>query len=454
MIKEALLKQKLFFSSGRSRDLEFRRQQLVKLRTIVSGHSEKICQALRQDLGRAEFESYGAEVAPILEECKLALKNLHRWARPKRQPLPIYLQPGSARIHPEPFGHVLIISPWNYPFSLSLIPAIGALAAGNVVSLKPSELAPHSSKLLTELIRDNFDGDCFEVFEGDVSISQSLLAEPFDYIFFTGSPRVGKIVMQAASQHLTPLTLELGGKSPCLVDRTAELIPTARRICWGKFINAGQTCVAPDYLVVERAISGPLIEQLRICIEEFYGPNPRYSKDFARIISEVHYRRLQRYLGDGKILVGGQTNDEERYISPTLIRPSSLDTPLMNEEIFGPILPIIEVDDINESLELIERWPKPLALYLFSNRRETKKKFTEQVAFGGAAINDTVKQVGPAQLPFGGVGPSGMGQYHGQYSFDTFSRPKTVISRPTWIDPSFLYPPYADKLKWLKKVFR
>ncbi len=452
-LRAPLAKHKMFFSAGHTRSIESRRQQLEKLKIMVEKNSQKIIQAVYRDLRRAEFETYGAEVAPILEECRLALRHLKKWCRPQKGKMPLFLKPGRARIHPDPYGHVLIISPWNYPFSLSLIPLVGALAAGNVVSLKPSEFSPHSSRLLRELFQEYFDPDWVQVFEGDHKVSQDLLQEPFDYIFFTGSPRVGRLVMEAASRHLTPLTLELGGKSPCLVEKTAELVPTARRICWGKFLNAGQTCIAPDYLVVEKAVAPALIQEMSQCLDEFYGPQPQRSWDYGRIVNQHHHQRLKNYLTQGEILVGGDFNDEDFYLAPTLIRPHSLDTALMNEEIFGPILPIIEVKDISEARELIDRWPQPLALYLFTENKQVTRQFIEGVSFGGGVINDTIKQAGPATLPFGGVGNSGMGQYHGRYSFETFSRKKTVLHRPTWLDPTFIYPPYTNKLRWLKKLF-
>ncbi len=360
--------------------------------------------------------------------------------------------PYSGRIQPEPLGVVLIISPWNYPFHLLISPLVGAIAAGNCAVLKPSEFAPYTSGLIANLIEKTFEPAYIAVVEGGVETSQTLLAEKFDYIFFTGGNAVGKIVMAAAAKHLTPVTLELGGKSPCLVDTEIDVEKTARRICWGKFINAGQTCIAPDYLLVNKKIKNSLLDSIKKCLLEFYGEHPANSPDYARIIHQNHFDRLVKFLQDGEILIGGETNRDELYISPTVIDKVSWEAPIMQEEIFGPILPVIEYTDIAEAIAKINSRPKPLALYLFSDNKDLQQQVLQSTSSGGVCLNDTLIQSGVPSLPFGGVGDSGIGSYHGKASFDTFSHYKSVVQNSFWLDLKWRYPPYEGKLSFLKRL--
>jgi aldehyde dehydrogenase (NAD+) len=446
-------KQRDFFKTGKTKDINFRREQLKNLKQAINENENAILQALKTDLNKPEFEAYVAEVT-VVNEVDHALKNLKNWMKPQKAPVSLQFQPASAKIYPEPLGVVLIISPWNYPFSLAISPLIGAIAAGNCAIIKPSEITPQTSRLLNEIIKKYFDSAYLTVVEGGVETSQELLAEKFDYIFFTGGTAVGKIVMEAAAKHLTPVTLELGGKSPCIVDTDINLEHSATRIAWGKFINAGQTCIAPDYLLVDKKIKVNLLKEIQNRIKEFYGDHPAKSPDYARIISQKHFNRLVSFLKDGDIFTGGESNASELYIAPTLIDNVSLDTPLMQEEIFGPILPVIEYTNIEEAIDLINSRPKPLALYLFSNNKNLQQKILQQTSSGGVCINDTIVHVGVTALPFGGVGDSGMGQYHGKASFDTFSHYKSVLQKQFWLNSKLLYPPYEGKLNLLKRMLK
>jgi acyl-CoA reductase-like NAD-dependent aldehyde dehydrogenase len=360
--------------------------------------------------------------------------------------------PASAKIYPEPLGVVLIIGPWNYPFQLNILPLVGAIAAGNCAIVKPSEIAANTSKVVAELINKTFDPAYIAAVEGGVETSQQLLAEKFDYIFFTGGTNVGRVVMEAAAKNLTPVTLELGGKSPCIVDSDISIENSAKRIVWGKFINAGQTCIAPDYLLVNRAVKSEFLTAVTETIRSFYGENPAESTDYCRIISERHFNRLAEFLKDGKIVIGGETNAEEKYIAPTVIDGVSWDAPVMQEEIFGPILPVLEYSDLEEAIALINSRPKPLALYLFSRDKQKQKRVLRDTSSGGVCINDTVMQGALTSLPFGGVGNSGIGSYHGKASFDTFSHYKSVLNKGLWFDLEWRYAPYKGKLDFLKKV--
>lgn len=445
-----LLQQRSFFQSGKTRSLEFRLEQLRKLERMIRTNEEKILAALHQDLRKPKAEAWASEIALVLEEIAVMTKNLKAWSKSSRLPIPLALQPASARIYPDPYGQVLIMAPWNYPFQLLLSPAVGAIAAGNVVTLKPSEFAMNTSQLIGELFQDTFAPEYLMVIEGGVEVNRQLLAHRFDYIFFTGSPQVGRLVMSAAAPHLTPVTLELGGKSPCIVDRSVDLKTAGRRIAWGKFYNTGQTCVAPDYLLVHKSVRQELLHSLVDAIESFYGKDPKTSPDYGRIINHRHFDRLINYLKDGEVLYGGQFDSHQLYISPTLIVQPVRDSALMTEEIFGPLLPVLEYEHLREALEVIERAPHPLALYLFSNDKKIQDTVMSSVAFGGGCLNDCVVQLGASSIPFGGVGASGMGRYHGKTSFDTFTHYKPILKRATWSDPQFRYPPYKDHLKYFK----
>ncbi len=448
---EIITKQREFFQTGKTKDIDFRIAQLKILKQAILEHEQAIIQALKADLNKPEFETYATEVL-VTKEIDYALKHIQAWIKPKKAPVSLDFFSYSANIYPEPLGVVLIIGAWNYPFQLIISPLVGALAAGNCAIIKPSELSPHTSSIVAEIITKYFEPKYIAVVEGGVETSQKLLAEKFDHIFFTGSTTVGKIVMQAAAKNLTPVTLELGGKSPCIVDTEVNLEHTVKRIVWGKFINAGQTCIAPDYLLVDQKIKNNLIDSLRKTLKEFYGDNPAISPDYARIINQRQFDRLVNFLKDGEIVIGGETNSAERYIAPTVLDRVSLTDPIMQEEIFGPILPIIEYSEITEAIALINSRPKPLALYLFSQNKNLQKRVLQETTSGGVCINDTVIQVGVSSLPFGGVGDSGIGSYHGKASFDTFSHYKSVLKNSFLLDLNWRYAPYKDKLSLLKKL--
>ena len=450
-IQDLLHRQRQFFATGQTQDVAFRIQQLRRLRQAVKTNQEKIVQALKADLHKPVFETYLSELLPV-HEIDYALKHLRAWAKPKPVSLPWEQLPGTAQIYPEPLGVVLIISPWNYPFQLALSPLIGAIAAGNCAILKPSEISSHTSQALAQIVESTFDPDYVAVVEGGVEASQALLAEKFDHILFTGGEQVGKIVMAAAAQHLTPVTLELGGKSPCIVDADVVLDIAAKRIVWGKCLNAGQTCVAPDYVLVDRAIKADFLAALKLTLQHFYPDDPAQSPDYARIISDKHYHRLVSLLDQGDIVIGGQTNPAERYIAPTVIEGVSWSDPVMQEEIFGPILPVIEYSNLDDAIALINQRPKPLALYFFSESKEKQAKVLRETSSGGIGINETAMHLAVPSLPFGGVGDSGIGAYHGKTGFDTFSHYKSVIRKPFWLDLPIRYPPYKGKLGLVKKV--
>ncbi|MEH2123963.1 aldehyde dehydrogenase [Nostoc sp.] len=445
--------QRDFFQTGKTKDVNFRIEQLTTLKQAIIEHEQSIVEALKADLHKPELETYLTEIS-VIKDIDYAIKNIQNWSKPKKAAVSWDFFSYSAKIYPEPLGVVLIIGPWNYPFQLIISPLIGAIAAGNCAIIKPSEIASHTSDIIAKIIAKHFDPAYLAVVEGGVEASQKLLAEKFDHIFFTGGTAVGKIIMAAAAKYLTPVTLELGGKSPCIVDTDINLEHTVRRITWGKFINAGQTCIAPDYLLVNKTIKKDLINGLEKSLKEFYGENPASSPDYARIISQKHFERLVSFLKDGEVVIGGENHPSERYIAPTLIDNVSLEDSVMQEEIFGPILPIIEYSDIAEAIALINSRPKPLALYLFSQDKNLQKRVLQETSSGGVCINDTVMQVGVSSLPFGGVGDSGIGNYHGKASFDTFSHKKSVLQNSFWLDLKWRYAPYQGKLPLIKKLLK
>ncbi|MHC0064584.1 aldehyde dehydrogenase [Nostoc sp. UIC 10890] len=450
-VSEIIQNQREFFQTGKTKDITFRIEQLKTLKQAIIEHEQAIVEALQTDLHKPEVETYITEIS-VVKEIDYVIKHLQNWSKPKKASVSWDFFSYSARIYAEPLGVVLIIGPWNYPFQLIISPLIGAIAAGNCAILKPSEIASHTSDIVAKIIAKYFDPAYIAVVEGGVEASQKLLAEKFDHIFFTGGTAVGKIIMAAAAKHLTPVTLELGGKSPCIVDTDIKLEHTVRRIAWGKFINAGQTCIAPDYLLVNKKIKKDLIDGLEKSLREFYGDNPVNSPDYARIISEKHFDRLVNFLKDGEVIIGGENQPSERYIAPTVIDHVSLEDSVMQEEIFGPILPVIEYTDIAEAIALINSRPKPLALYLFSQDKNLQKRVLQETSSGGVCINDTVMQVGVSSLPFGGVGDSGIGHYHGKASFDTFSHKKSVLQNSFWLDLKWRYAPYQGKLPIIKKL--
>jgi aldehyde dehydrogenase (NAD+) len=451
-ISKLLQQQRDFFATGQTRSIEFRLAQLRKLQAAVIAHQDQIIAAVQKDLGRAPYEAYFE--LNMLEELKFALKHLRKWVKPQRVAAAITVFPASAWVQPQPLGVVLIISPWNYPFQSALSPLVGAIAAGNCVVIKPSEHSAHTSAVMSKLIAEVFNPSYIAVVEGDVTVGQRLLVEKFDHIFFTGSTNVGRLVMQAAAQSLTPVTLELGGKSPCIVDRSVPIELAAKRIAWGKFINAGQTCVAPDYLLVDRVIKDQFVAALLKAIQELYGDDPAKSPDYGRVINRFHLDRLTTLLVDQKILVGGQADQSDRYLAPTVVDEVEWDNSLMTAEIFGPILPVLTYDSLDEVIAKINERPKPLALYIFATDRAIQNKIIESTSSGSVVINEVIMQANLPGLPFGGVGASGMGKYHGRASFDTFSHARSYLKRSTLIDIDVRSAPYtAAKLRLIKWLF-
>lgn len=450
-VQEILQQQRKFFSTDKTKDIEFRLTQLKKLKQAVLDHKDEIISAVQADLNKPIFESYLTEIG-VVKEIDYAIKNLKKWSKPKKVATPLDQLPGTAFIYPEPLGVVLIIAPWNYPFQLTISPLVGAIAAGNCAIVKPSEISQNTSQIIAKILQKTFNSEYIAVVEGGVETSQELLQQKFDHIFFTGGTAIGKIVMEAAAKNLTPVTLELGGKSPCIIDSDINIEYTARRIAWGKFINAGQTCIAPDYLLVNQKIKQPLLDSIKNCIQEFYGDDPEKSPDFGRIINQKQFNRLVKLLNTGDVIAGGKTNPDTCYIAPTLIDNVSLDAPIMQEEIFGPILPVIEYNHLEEAISIINNQPKPLALYFFSKNKEYQQQVLQKTSSGGVCINDTIMHIGVTELPFGGVGNSGIGSYHGKASFDTFSHQKSVLKKSFLVDIKVRYAPYLGKLDLIKKM--
>ena len=429
-----------------------RKESLNKLLKNIIIHEEEILEALYKDFKKPKFEGVVSETSYVINDLKNTLKNLSSWAKPKRVFPSLLNFPSSDYIYNDPYGRVLIISPWNYPFQLALSPLIAAVASGNTVTLKPSELTPYTSAVVSKIIRESFDFRHVVVVTGDATIAQDLLNKRWDYIFFTGSVAVGKIVAKAAAEHLTPVTLELGGKSPCIVDETANLPLAAKRIVWGKLFNAGQTCIAPDYIVVHYRMKKKLTNLLIKEIELALGENNQESEDFARIINLKNWRRQVGLLENQFVTYGGQHNEEELYVGPTLIDEPIAESALMQEEIFGPILPIVSYENKEHLHRILTRYEKPLALYLFSEDKSFQKEVMRKYSFGGGCINDTLVHFSNKRLPFGGVGHSGIGAYHGKYGFDTFSHKKSVVKKANWLDVPLRYAPYKGKLKMIKKI--
>ena len=452
-VSSAVTQQRRYFDTGATRPISFRREQLRKLKQVVREHERDLIEALQSDFRKPAFETYGTEIGQLYAEIDHTRKHLSSWAKPESARGTLVNFPSRNYIYPEPYGVSLVIGAWNYPLLLSLKPVVSALAAGNTVLLKPSELADHTAELLQQMVNNRFAEEYFRVIQGGAETAKALLDQPLDYIFFTGSARVGKLVMEAAAKQLTPVTLELGGKSPAIVDGTADLKVAARRIVWGKFLNAGQTCVAPDYLLVEEPAKAELLSLLVDSIRDWYGGDPSRSSDYARIISHHHFERLAALLSDGQVVTGGDTDEEQQYIAPTILDNIRWQDPVMQEEIFGPILPVLTYNDPEAMITQINRRPTPLSLYLFTSDSNFEEEVIRRVEFGGGCINDTVAHLGNLNLPFGGKGQSGIGTYHGEYGFRTFTHRKSVMKKPTWLDNPFRYPPYKGKLKWLKKLF-
>ncbi|HJG48904.1 MAG TPA: aldehyde dehydrogenase [Facklamia tabacinasalis] len=445
--------QEMFLRSGITLDVKFRIKQLKRLKEAIKAHDVLIYDALKKDLNKPVFESYVTELGSVYSEIDYMIKHVKDWAKPKRVPTSLAHFYSKSHIYQEPYGRVLIIAPWNFPIQLSFVPLVGAITAGNCVVLKPSELAPYTARVIQQIIESVFAREYVAVEQGDGKVSQQLLKDDVDYCFFTGSTQVGKAIMETASQTLTPVTLELGGKSPVIVAKATNIKHAAQRIVWGKFTNAGQTCIAPDYLLVDEVIRDDLISAIIEVIEEYYTKKPLENSDYSKMINKRHFKRVNKLMKNQSVIYGGGSNKETQTIEPTLVLEPELDTELMQEEIFGPILPILTYREVSQAVEFIRSKDKPLALYLFTQDKALKEYIIKNLSFGGAAINDTLIHQSNYNLPFGGVGASGMGQYHGKYSLETFSHPKSVIEKTDLFDIKLRYPPYKDwALKFIKKI--
>lgn len=441
------------FDGGLTRPLEWRRKQLGALKRLLTEGEAELLEAMAADMAKPAVEARLTDLAFVDAEVDVMLRHLDRWARPERVGVPLVQQPGHATIVREPLGVALVIAPWNYPVHLLLLPMAAAIAAGNCVLGKPSEITKRTSGALADLVQRHLDTRAVVLVEGGPEETEALLEQRFDTIFYTGNARVGRIVMEAAAKHLTPVTLELGGKSPVLVDADADVEVAARRIAWGKFLNAGQTCVAPDYVLVHAGVESRLLDALGRTLRSFYGKDPRQSRDYARIVNDRHFDRLSGLLAatSGTVVLGGAQEKDERYIAPTIVTDVTPDDPLMDEEIFGPILPVVRVADMDEAVKYVSSRPKPLALYVFSRSKDSVDRVLAGTSSGSVGVNLTVQQVAIPELPFGGVGPSGMGAYHGRQGFETFSHRRAVLSKPTRPDPPVQYPPYTKLKEWLLK---
>lgn len=441
------------FHSGATRPYAARRNALKALSKAVREHEEELLEAMHADLRKPRFEAYMADIGLVYAELEHALKNLREWMRPERVPSPLSLWPASSSVHPQPLGVVLIIAPWNYPALLVLSPLVGAIAAGNCAVVKPSEETPHTAAVLEKILAAAFRAEHVQVVQGPghTVIPPLMEAFRFDHLFFTGSAAVGRKLLAMAAPQLVPATLELGGKSPAIVDRSADIHLAAKRIAWSKFLNAGQTCIATDYALVHTDVMESFLSEFATHTARFFGKDPQRSPDFARMVNDKHFQRVQRYLSNGRVEFGGSHDEAERYIAPTLLTEVPLDSPVMQEEIFGPVLPVIPWKEPEEALTVIARNPTPLACYLFSKRKETERLFMEKVAFGAGCINHCMLHFGNPQLSFGGVGTSGMGRYHGKRTFEVFSHYKGLVKASAFPEPGIQYPPYST---WKERVLR
>ena len=453
-ISNTLKLQRAYFATGTTKDVAFRIDKLKLLKQEILNNENEICEALDKDFQKPEYETLLSEVAFTLIELSKIIKNLKSWSKPKSIKSSLLNFPSSDYIYYEPYGTTLVISPWNYPFQLAMSPLIGAIAAGNTVVLKPSELAPYTAQLLEDILKRVFKEEYACVIQGGVETSQELLAQKWDYVFFTGSVAVGKIVAKAIAPNLTPSTLELGGKSPCIIHHSAKIELAAKRIVWGKFLNAGQTCIAPDYILIDKKVKSKFIDAVKKELIGAYGEDINNSSDFARIINEKHFERLSGLLKDQEILVGGTKESSKNYIAPTLLDEPNLESEVMQEEIFGPILPLISYEDESKIGEIIHNYSKPLSLYIFSEDKTFSNNCIKKYSFGGGVINDVVTHIVNSRLPFGGVGDSGHGSYHGKPSFETFSHTKSISKRGTWLDLPFRYAPYNNKANLFRKILK
>jgi len=453
-IKSIYDSQKQFFKSKETLSIKYRKQSLKKLFSTINKYENDIYDALMIDLGKSNYETYLSEILFVKKEIKTMIKNLNYWAQPKRISGSIYNFPSKDYVIPEPYGCVLNISPWNYPFNLALVPTIGAVAAGNTVVIKPSEHSPEINKILVTIIKESFDPGHVTTVIGDSKEAQELLKLRWDFIAFTGSTTVGKIVAKAAAEFLTPTMLELGGKNPCIVEESSNIKLTAKRIVWGKFVNCGQTCIAPDYIMVQNKIKDKLIEALKSSIQDAYGTNPMESKSYGRLVNKSNFDRINKMVKGGKIIYGGDSDASKKFISPTLLLDQNLESGAMKEEIFGPVLPIISYESIDEAYNIIDRFEKPLGAYIFTKNKKSIEKFKNEISAGAIVVNDSIIQFINSNMPFGGIGESGMGSYHGQHSFDTFTHFKPFIKRSFLPDPFIRYAPYPKDWKWIKKILK
>jgi len=437
-----------------STEINFRKEKLKKLLHTISENEEAILDALYKDFKKPAFEGFLTEINVVKSDLKDAIKNIKSWSKPKKVRSSLLNFPSSDYIYSEPYGKTLIISPWNYPFQLALCPVIASYAAGNSVVLKPSELTPNTSSLLSKLIRETFDIKEVIAVLGDADVAKSLLEKRWDYIFFTGSVSVGKEIAKIAAKNLTPITLELGGKNPCIIDETANLEVSAKRIVWGKFINAGQTCIAPDYILVQQKAKAKFTRLLKEEIEKAFGENPQISPDFTRIINKKNWQRLVNMIDEKNVVAGGISGEENLYIAPTLIDEPSLESEIMKEEIFGPLLPLLSYTTEEDLKKIISKYEKPLSLYVFTENKKFAEKIIQQFSFGGGCVNDTVVHFSNKNLPFGGVGNSGIGAYHGKKSYETFSHQKSILKKATWFDNPIRYAPYKKKLKFVRSILK
>jgi aldehyde dehydrogenase (NAD+) len=452
-IQKVYSQQQDFFNTNETKGVHFRIEQLKKLRKILKENEALLYSAIFEDFGKSEFETYATELSLVYHELGLFIKKINKWSKRKRVATGLSNFPAKSYIIPEPLGITLVIGAWNYPYQLSLVPLISSLAAGNTVILKPSELPAKSSKVMAKIINDNFPSKYLFVYEGGVDETSELLKYRFDKIFFTGSIPIGRLIYQAAAKHLTPVTLELGGKCPAFVLSDCNMRVTARRIVWAKFLNAGQTCVAPDYILVEKSIESKFIEELVKEIESNFKNNNDISENYLRIINSKNFDRLEKLMDRDRIYYGGFTNRENKFISPTILHPISFEDEVMQDEIFGPILPVIAFENLDETIKKVKERPKPLACYIYSRNRKTINKLLREISFGGGAINDSVMHLSNSNLPFGGVGFSGIGSYHGKAGFDSFSHYKSILDKPIWPEPKIKYQPYsALKLKIIKWI--
>lgn len=455
-VENMIAAQRSFYFSGATKNIEFRKAQLLKLKATIQKYEKDITAALKLDLNKSEFEAYATEIGIVLDSITHMVKNIDEWAMPIAVKTPVHFQPGKSYIVRDPYGTVLIIGPFNYPFQLVMEPLLGAIIGGNTAIIKPSEATVHTTKIIKQMIAETFEENYIHVVEGEKDEVEALIHASFDFIFFTGSVATGKVIMRAAADRLTPIVLELGGKSPAIVDQTANLQVAAKRIVWGKFTNNGQTCVAPDYVLVHSSVYKKFMKILKQTITAFYGENPQQSDDYGRIVHVRHFDKLNTILEAEaeRITFGGTADREDLYIAPTIVEGAGWDSKVMEDEIFGPILPIMAYNDLANAIHAIRRLPKPLAAYLFTENDNAREYFLQELPFGGGCINDIMAHVGNTHLPFGGVGPSGMGAYHGEASFECFTHPKSILQRSTKLATNLLFPPYKQKVKLIRRVMK